>query len=224
MLIKDSGSSDFPPTPAGLHPAVCYQLVDCGTHEEVFQGQQHDRHVLYIVFELPTLTIEIDGITKPRAISQKYTKSMHIKSNLRKDLESWRGKPFREDEARAGFELKTILGANCQLNIIHNVSGDKTYANISTIVPLGAGMTKHDPFNELVCYDISDGASIPETVPTWLKDKIMGSLEMNVMGQQGQSGNRIIGADQEPWESEPKQEPREPGTVITDPNDDDIPF
>jgi len=44
------------------------------------------------------------------------------------------------------------------------------------------------------------------------------SKEYNETGQQGQSGNRIIGPDQDPWE---KQEPREPGV---DAEDDGIPF
>jgi hypothetical protein len=89
MLIKDnSEGSDFEITPAGLHPAVCYGAVDCGTHQEVFAGEPKDRHIMFLLFELPTLTIEIQGETKPRGISQKYTKSMHQKANLRIMLEN----------------------------------------------------------------------------------------------------------------------------------------
>ena len=45
--------------------------------------------------------------------------------------------------------------------------------------------------------------------------------EFNETGQQGQSGNRIVGPDQDPWE--PKQEP--PGGMMRQPGDEeDIPF
>ena len=227
MLIKDdSNSNDFEPTKAGLHPAVCYGLIDVGTHEESFQGEPKLRRIVFILFELPTLTLEIDGVTKPRGINQKYTMSMHKKANLRRDIESWRGKPFLEHEAQSGFELKSILGANCQLNVIHNISGDKTYANISSIVPLGHGMKKHDNFNELICYEISDGVPIPDGVPRWLQSKILASMELNETGQRGQSGNRIVGPDVNPWDdSEPLQEPE--GGMMRQPGDEDsndVPF
>lgn len=205
MLIK-SDKQDFPVTPQGLHTAVCYGLVDCGTHEEVWQGQPHDRHVLFVLFELPTETIEIDGVTKPRGISQKYTLSLHPKSALRRDLESWRGKNFTNSELVQGFELKDVLGKNCQLNIVHNETEDRTYANINTIVPLGQGMQKYEPFNPVICYEIEDGANVPESVPDWLREKIFASFEMNMTGQQN-----------EEWD-QPSQEPDAPI------DDDDIPF
>ena len=210
MLIKsNSEGSDFEITPAGLYPGVCYGVVDCGTHEEVWQGEPHDRHIMFILFELPTLTIDIQGETKPRAISQKYTKSMHPKAALRKMLENWRGKPFAEHEARQGFDIETIIGQNCQINIIHNESGDKTYANIGSIVPLGTGMRKYDTYNPTVCYDIYEHAgNIPETIPDWLKSKIMASMEFNAIGQQMHN----------PHDNEPKQEP------MNEPDDTDIPF
>ena len=215
MIIKnESSGQDFEPIPAGLHPAVCYSLVDCGTHEEVWQGTPHDRSILFITFELPLITIEIDGETKPKAISKKYTKSMHPKAALRHDLESWRGRKFGEAEARQGFDLSSIVGKNCQLNIVHNESGDKTYANINGIVPLGQGMKKYDPYNPTVVYDIDMGDNIPENVPQWLVDKIRASFQFQSIGQQ----------NHDPWEI--PQEP--PGGMMREPGyedePDDLPF
>jgi hypothetical protein len=57
----------------------------------------------------------------------------------------------------------------------------------------------------------------------------MDSKEYNEKGQQGQSGNRIIGADQDPWKGEPKQEPPKLDEVMSpneysDSDDSGIPF
>jgi hypothetical protein len=219
MLIKDnSEGSDYEITPAGLHPAVCYGIVDCGTHQEVFAGEPKDRHIMFILFELPTLTIEIQGETKPRGISQKYTKSMHAKANLRIMLENWRSKPFLEAEARQGFDIETIIGKNCQLNIIHNEVGDKTYANIGSVVPLGAGMKKYDVYNPTVCFDILDSQNIPTVIPEWLKTKIVASYEFNAIGQQNHEPSMTYGKGDTSGEYSRREPPPEPEF------DDDIPF
>jgi len=64
---------------------------------------------------------------------------LHEKSALRKDLESWRGKKFTRDE-EMGFDIERLIGVNCLLNITHNEVGDRTYANIVSIMPLAKGM------------------------------------------------------------------------------------
>ena len=73
-----------------------------------------------INFELPNLTKEFkpgEG-QKPFSIGKEYTLSLSSKSNLYKDLVSWRGKPFTEEELE-GFDLSKLLGKPCQIQIIH---------------------------------------------------------------------------------------------------------
>ena len=178
MIVKDTGTGqEFDPCPVGLHVAVCYGLVDVGTHVEEFQGQKNDRRIVHVLFELPNQTIEIDGNTMPMGLNKKFTLSLHKKANLRATLESWRGKNFTEMELVEGFELKNIIGANCQVNVIHNESNGKTYANISSIVPLSQGMNKMDQFNPTCYYSMDDQMDIPENTPQWLQEKIYKSLE-----------------------------------------------
>jgi hypothetical protein len=179
MLVKQTGGKDFDPIPAGLQHAICYSLVDVGSHEGEFQGIKNVRRLVMLTFELPHQMIEIDGVKKPMAISNQYTLSLHKKANLRIQLESWRSKPFTERELIDGFELRDILGVNCQLNIVHNEKGGKTYANIHSIVPLSPGMSKVTPFNEIVYYSMDEGLTVPEKAPDWIKSKIMASLEWN---------------------------------------------
>jgi hypothetical protein len=80
---------------------------------------------------------------RPFTASKKYTLSLHEKANLYKDLVSWRGRAFTPEE-RAGFDLEKLIGVNCQIQIVHVTKGDKTYANITSIVPLAKGMAKMD--------------------------------------------------------------------------------
>jgi hypothetical protein len=205
MLVKQTGGKDFDPIPAGLQHGICYSLVDTGSHEGEYQGVKNVRRLVILTFELPYQTIEIDGETKPMAISNQYTLSLHKKANLRIQLESWRSKPFTERELIDGFELKDILGVNCQLNIVHNEKDGKTYANIHSIVPLSPGMDKLTPFNEIIYYAMDEGQSIPEKAPDWIRAKIMSSLEWNEGQGQGNDWPEDHGTEEPPIHGEPEE-------------------
>ena len=65
------------------------------------------------------------------------TASLSEKSALRQFIVSWRGRPLTSNELDAGFDLEKLIGANCQLQIIHQLGRDgKTYANIGAILPI----------------------------------------------------------------------------------------
>ena len=74
-------------------------------------------------------------------IYRRYALTLNEKASLRKDLESWRGKPFTREE-EMGFDVESVIGANCLLNVQHKPAGDKTYANVVSIMPLVKGMPK----------------------------------------------------------------------------------
>lgn len=175
---KNQGPS-YPPVDAGTHHAVCYSIVDIGTqYNPKFDSSARK---VVITWELPgvRMDIEKDGDTKnlPRVISKTYTLSLHEKSNLIKDLTSWRGKGFTELEL-AGFDVRKLIKANCLVQVIHT-QGDKTYANVATVAKLMAGMDKKEPENPTVVYDMgTDGTTFPETMPDWIRRKIMKSEEM----------------------------------------------
>jgi hypothetical protein len=60
---------------------------------------------------------------RPFGAFQNYTLSWAPQANLRIDLQAWRGKPFTEEEMRR-FDLKTVLGAWCMLNLIESTGND----------------------------------------------------------------------------------------------------
>jgi hypothetical protein len=75
---------------------------------------------------------------RPFGIFKNYTLSWSEKANLRLDLQSWRGKPFTQEEMRK-FDLKNVLGAWCMLNVIERAGQDgKTYTNVNGVTPVPA--------------------------------------------------------------------------------------
>ena len=139
-IYASAGSSgDFKPAPAGLSQAVCVDVVDMGLLKVTFGGLEKEQHKVRLVWQLEDMMS--DG--KPFLIQKRYTLSLHEKANLRKDLESWRGRAFTPEEL-IKFDVETIIGANAQLNIQHVTKDGKTYANVVSIVPLGKNMPKMD--------------------------------------------------------------------------------
>lgn len=138
IVAKANGDGKtFDPAPAGVHQGVCVDVIDLGVLDVTWQGKSKKQHKINVAWQI-TETRE-DG--KPFLVFKRYTLSLSEKANLRKDLESWRGRAFTRDE-EMGFDVESVIGANCLLNIQHNEVADKTYANVVSIMPLVKGMSK----------------------------------------------------------------------------------
>ena len=174
LVVKyDGDGQHFEPLESGLHHAVCYAVYDLGTHYDE-RWEKRSRRVL-IMWEIPNERIDIERDGKmqnlPRAISKRYTLSLHPKSGLRRDLEGWRGKAFTDDELN-GFDLHDLLRANCMLQVVHKEGNNRTFANISSVSRLMKGLNKLEPENGLKFYSFDDGGSLPDGTPEWVADKI----------------------------------------------------
>lgn len=181
IASESSGSSggNYQPIEPGMYQAICYGIIDLGTHFD--ETWKKSRHKVCIQWEIPEIRIELerDGqtIDAPRITSKQYPLSLHEKSGLRKDLESWRGRAFTAEELR-GFDLAKLLGVNCLLNIVHQTKDNgKTYANIAGIVPLMKGQPVLKPETPLCYFALADGDPIPPEVPKWCVEQIMSSDE-----------------------------------------------
>lgn len=187
LTAKDKGGTDFTPIPEDLHLAICYGIWDLGS--QFTQFSDHPSHQVVIIWEIPGYRgeFEKDGkkVNLPRVISQKYTLSLHEKANLRKVLESWRGKKFTEEELK-GFDLKKLLGVPCQIQVLHNVKGDKTYANVGAIIK-APPQTKLTPENPMAFFSFEDNMGIPDNTPQWISDLIK-KAEEYTGGHQDTSG------------------------------------
>ena len=156
--------------PADTYPAVCTRLIDIG----IQRGNQYgDKHQIIICWEIPSVTIdiEVDGIKQPmpRMVSNFYNLSIGAKSTLGKHLESWRGRPFT-DEERAGFDLKAILGAPCMLQIVHNENAKgETREKVYHVMKLMQGIEAPKPATELIYLDweSNDFEKTLSKLPEW---------------------------------------------------------
>jgi hypothetical protein len=136
IIAKSSGEgTSFEPAPSGVHQAVCVDVQDLGVLEVTWQGTKKQQHKINVAWQIAEE--REDG--KPFLVFKRYTLSLHEKSGLRKDLESWRGRKFTREE-EMGFDVEKLIGVNCLLNIQHNQVGDRTYANVVSIMPLVKGM------------------------------------------------------------------------------------
>ena len=136
-------------------------------------------HQALIIWEIPSERIEIqkDGqaMSLPRVVSKTYTLSFDDRSNFKKDLVSWRGRNFTEEEEQ-GFDISRLIGVNGMLNIIHVTKDGKTYGNLSAILPLYKGISNLEPENPTVVYSMEQGEP-PEGTPKWIVEKIHSSVE-----------------------------------------------
>lgn len=168
-------------TPAGTFAARCYSMVHIGTVTETILNEVKTMNKVRITWELPTETRVFDEQKgeQPMVISKEYTLSMHEKANLRKDLESWRGKGFTEEQAE-NFDITKLLGIPCMLSIIHKISkSGSEYATISSIATLPKGMECPEQINKTFEFNYDDKFSedVVESFPDFIKDKIKKSDE-----------------------------------------------
>lgn len=171
--------------PAGNYIARCYSMVHIGTVKEIIKGEEKRLNKVRITWELPTelRVFNEEKGEQPIVISKEYTLSMNEKSNLRKDLESWRGRAFSELQAKS-FDICALLGVPCMLNIIHKMNkSDKEYATISNISSIPKGFECPAQINKNFEWNFEDkwDEIELENFPDFIKEKIKSSEEYQRM-------------------------------------------
>jgi len=139
IIVSEGSNKTYTPHPADQYAARCIDVVDMGWQKTEY-GPKYKVRVVFFCGE--TEEREFEGVKKqmPLTVSCFFTASLHEKANLRGFLESWRGQAFTPEEAQA-FDLEKMLGAPAFVQIVHNESNGKIYANVKSIMRLPKGMT-----------------------------------------------------------------------------------
>lgn len=184
FIVENTGG-DFERCPPGMHLARCYRIIDLGTQKKEYKGQVKFLRQVMIGWEI--LGTDDSGKPlrakdgRPFAIFRNYTLAWNDKANLRIHLQSWRGKPFSQEELRR-FDLKNVLGAYCMLNVIEREGQNGTvHSNISGVTPV-PGMIKQaglpQPVNANQIFTIANpDMEVFNSLSDNLKNKITGSPE-----------------------------------------------
>lgn len=207
IIAEKKESNDFVQVEPGTYVARCYSMIEIGTIESEYKGQTKHLHKVSITWELPTeLAVFKEGEEpRPFVVSKKYTLSMYEKANLRKDLESWRGKAYTDEEAE-NVDITKLIGQPCLLSVIQQPRKDdpkKNYVAVSSISKLMKGQECPDQINptKILSYDNFDW-DVFNGLSDYMKDLIRSSEEFKKM-----------------------QEPETTHTgEISEVNEDDLPF
>ena len=179
IIVSGSAKTKREIVPSGTHIARCYSMIDIGTVEWEYNGETKYTHKVRLSFELPNEMRDFGEEEKPMSISKEYTLSLHEKSNLRKDFESWRGKSFTKKEIKS-FDLTSVLGSSCNVSIIHKTSkSGNEFAQIGSISSMTKGSKCPEQINKNFVFNYHDNfdENWLNNQPQWVQDQIKSTDE-----------------------------------------------
>ena len=175
--VTSNSDYDFEPIPSGTYFGRCVSIIDLGTQTETYQGKTSQKPKMMVVWEIPEHRFSgQDGAEGPRTLSVWYTVSLNEKANLRRDLESWRGKQFEEGD---WFEYKNLLGQACLLGVMQYTNQNGKERNkITSVQKLPQAYPEAPLESTLTYFDLSEfNQSTFDGLSEKLQEKIMQSSE-----------------------------------------------
>jgi len=165
----------------GNYIATVYRIIYLGTVETEYMGEKKNVFQVDITWELNNeMKVWKEGEeAKPVVVSKTYTLSLGSKSNLRPIVEGIVG--GMSDAEAVNFDVDSILGKSCLLNITHGVADNgKEYLKLQTS-KLMKGMEAPKGFNEqkILTYENWD-EEMYQSLPEWLRTKIASTPEFKV--------------------------------------------
>jgi len=179
-----SKGKDFGRVEDGAYPVRVVQLLDFGNQyatdyktgeiKKYDDGNEIIQHKIWINFEFPTETIEIDGENKPRWLGKEFTLSSHEKSALFSLLKAADPKGAATNNGRNPVGL---LGLPVMVTV-GSTSGGK--AKIASVSAVPKGMQVEALQNKEVFFDLdSDDVDTFETLPDWMKKRITEGVDFD---------------------------------------------
>lgn len=175
LKLKRKKRIAVPPLDGGTYMGICIGVIDVGS-----QYNQHYKkyeHKVLLMFEIPGETVDVDGETKPRWLSNEYTASLSERAKLYQHLVSWRSRDFTDEELD-DFDIESMLGQPCMLTVIVKETDNGTYNNITNITAMPKGVPVPTTEQELLAYDIDNrDETVFEKLPEWIRNKIKKSTQ-----------------------------------------------
>lgn len=192
MKLPENNGGTFTPTPAGQHLAVLTRFIDLGTQTTTGMYGTKSQRKVQLGWEIPKERVSWtkDGVEHegPVLHTERMTFSSHEKAIFRQRLESWRGKPFT-DEDFGSFDCKNLLGVGALLQIVHDTNNGTTYANLNAILlPPGGKDTWPTPEGPIIYFSLEDfDHEVFDGFTDRMKETIMSSPEYQEKFGKGRS-------------------------------------
>jgi len=132
-VAKDAGGG-FAPHSEGQFAMACVDVVNLGVNVEQFPGQE-PREVPKVALAFASGERQEDKSLT--IVTTEMTLSANEKANLRKFLESWRGRSYSAEQAEAGLPMSKLYGQVALISIEHVVTRKgRKFGKIKSISPL----------------------------------------------------------------------------------------
>jgi hypothetical protein len=162
LTISGEGSGgDFPKLEPGIYHGTCFSIVDLGTTDQEYKGVVSKKTRVHLGFEIteavdPSTNIVMMEDGRPFGAFKTYTASLFEAATLRKDLESWRGKSFTEEEL-AGFDISNLIGCTAKIEVgltKKSDFGDGGNPKILALREPKEGVQKVETHNDTLIFDL----------------------------------------------------------------------
>lgn len=168
--------------PEDNYIATVYRIIYLGTVETEYLGEKKNTFQVDITWELNNeMKVWKEGEeAKPVVVSKTYTLSLGSKSNLRPIVEGIVG--GMSDAEAVNFDVDTILGKSCLLNVTHGVADNgKEYLKLQTS-KLMKGMEAPKGFNPQRVLTFENwNEEMYQSLPDWIKLKIATTPEYKML-------------------------------------------
>ena len=181
LKVRKRPRTSIPPLDDGSYVAICVGIVDLG--EQHSKRYNKDQDKIWVAWEIKDEFVNIEGEEKPRWVSAKYTKSLHENSNLRKALKAWRKRDFTDDELMDDFDMMTMLGTECMLQVSIYEGDNGPQNDVDGISSLPKGVKVGKPISELFYFDMDDPDTYGalEKMPKHIAKQVKGSHTWQAM-------------------------------------------
>lgn len=187
IKLTSGGSKTFEAAPEGSYVGTIFKIIDRGTQPKMFKGKHTgDARQLMINYELRDLTNDsnVSSNGEPFTISSIVNISVSSRSTFIKVVKAALGLNEYKRVVAENEEIKIedLIGKSIFLDVKHNVSGEKTYANVDnqSISQVQPGVVIPELSNKKVYFSLEENEFNPEiysSLSDSLKDIISKSPE-----------------------------------------------